>query len=112
MYALELKTTSGTSIPFDKESNKCSGIKKNQIDGLTKMSGYEIVCGFILNFRKTSNTYFMGINEFNDFLNNTDKKSLNEKDIIAYNGILLIATKKRVRYTYDLSFLWNKEKGT
>lgn len=107
MVTLEMKTTAGTSIPFNTESNKSSGIKKNQIDGLTKASTFGIISGVLMNFRNTDSTYWLDIGSFNKFTSETTKKSINERDILTYGGREVPTTKKRTRNIYDLSFLWN-----
>lgn len=101
LYTLELKSTSGTSISFDGTS---SMIHQHQIKELTKSSIiYGIISGFIFNFRTSGNTYFMNINDFNNFVSSTTKKSINEKDISSHNGVLIesILLRKRKRYSLD-----------
>lgn len=84
-------------------------IKLNQIDGLSESNKYDgIFAGFVFDFRNTENTYWLSINDFNLFLLNNDKKSINEKDIIKYKGIKIDKTKKRVKYTYDIYKLLNE----
>lgn len=103
IYFLELKSTKGTSISFSTEENN-KMIKKCQIDGLTEFSKYEgSICGFLLNFRNSNHTYWLEINCFLKFLSESTKKSINEKDVIEYCGLVIPQTKKRTRYTYDIS---------
>lgn len=104
LFCLELKSTISTSLSFWKEdSDKSANIKKCQIEGLTDASKHDnIVSGFILNFRNTEHTYFLDIKDFIKFTNKTSKKSINEKDIIEHNGIIIAQHKKRTRYTYQM----------
>jgi penicillin-binding protein-related factor A (putative recombinase) len=109
-YALELKSTKGTSISLpDNEDDKKKMIKPHQIKGLTRISKTKgTVAGFIFNFRESklgdNRTYFMHILDFNKFLEEKEptKKSINEKDIMSYGYILIENNLKRVHYTYDV----------
>ena len=86
-------------------------IKKNQIEGLAKIKEYNVNCGFIINFRKsdaTESTYYLGIDDFLQFSNETTKKSINEKDVIEYNGVPLQSKKLRSNFTYDVASLFEK----
>lgn len=110
LYFLELKTTlnSLTYWRQDFETDKKGNfqIKKNQIEGLDKFSKYKnTVCGFVINFRATdnNNTYFVYIEEFLNYTNNLDKKSINEKDVQQMNPVVIDSKKKRTRYSYDFS---------
>jgi len=103
-FPIELKSTQGTSmsIQFSKEE-KGKMIKINQIEGLLKAQKHDgAYAGFLLNFRETEHTYWLGVNEFNQFYTTTTKKSINEKDIQEYKGILIPQRKKKVRYAYDV----------
>lgn len=110
MYCLELKSTKGGSFSYwrkdfeDKEKTQSFMIKKNQILGLEKASKHRIVCGFLLNFRETTNhTYFIMIDEFIDYTSTLNKKSINESDVLNMNPILVNQTLKKVNYKYDVS---------
>ena len=84
-------------------------IKLHQIQGLAEANGYDgIFAGFVFDFRKTKNTYWMDIDDFNVFLSETDKKSINEKDIIKYKGIMVSKMKKKVNFSYNLRELLQK----
>lgn len=108
LYALELKSTCYKSIGFELEPKKPQKmIKSHQINGLTKLIPYEnIVGGFIFNFRDedrgNEQTYFMRIEDFNEFAYNTDKKSINTGDIVTYGGIPIESIKKRKWFTYNI----------
>lgn len=102
LFPTELKSTKGTSISIQQDKNdKGKMIKFNQIEGLTEAANYKgIIPGFIFNFRKYGKTYFLHIDDFNKFLNDTDKKSINITNVIEYGGIEIIGEIKRVRYKY------------
>lgn len=108
LYALELKSTQG-SLTFWREDFEEKGkkqsfvIKKNQIKGLTDWSKYVMVCGFLFNFRNLNNdTYFVMIDDFLEYTNKLNKKSINIKDVEQMNPIRLNCTKLRTNYTYDI----------
>lgn len=50
----------------------------------------------------------MDIEDFSVFLSETDKKSINEKDIIKYKGIMVSKIKKKVNFSYNLQELLQK----
>ena len=114
-FALELKSTEGTSISYwseefeDKNKKQTFMIKKNQIKSLIKASTHKgIVAGFVLNFRKYNHTYFLSIEDFNNMVTNIDKKSFNESDVIKANGYLIEQKIKRVRYWYNIEKFINE----
>ena len=106
LIAAELKSNQGTSISFAKEKGEKGEIKYDQIVFLTYAQKFGIKAGLLLNYRKTDITYWIDISDFNNFTENTTKKSINEKDLMEYNAIIVPSRKKIKRNTYDLSFLW------
>lgn len=110
LFPMELKSTQSTSISIQREKGeKGKMIKIHQIQGLTEANGYDgIFAGFVFDFRETENTYWMDIEDFNVFLSETDKKSINEKDIIKYKGIMVSKIKKKVNFSYNLQELLQK----
>lgn len=106
---MELKSTQGTSFSFQsKEKEKGKDIKYHQIQDLLKCNTYtDVFAGFIFDFRK-SETYWLSIVDFNRFYEQTDKKSINEKNIITFGGIKIDKRIKKVNYSYDVVSLLNK----
>lgn len=109
LYALEMKSTKGTSFTFwredyeDKTKQQSFMIKKNQIQGLEKWSKHTMNCGFVFNLRsKNNNTYYVDIKDFINYSSTLDKKSINENDILQMNPIFIDNKIKRVRYGYDI----------
>lgn len=103
-YPMELKSTKGTSfsVQFEKKQ-KSKMIKLNQINGLTKASEIEgVKAGFLFNFSDKARTYWLDIRYFNVFMKYTEKKSINENDIIEYGGVLIEQTLKKVNYSYNM----------
>ncbi|MDD4779033.1 MAG: Holliday junction resolvase RecU [Tissierellia bacterium] len=103
-FPFELKSKQNTSVGIQKtKEEKGKDIKLHQIEGLTKASQYEgIYAGLLLNFRSTEHTYWLDIKNFNRFNEGTNKKSINENDVIEYGGLLVPQTLKKVRYRYDI----------
>lgn len=106
LVAAELKSNQGTSISFAREKTQKGEIKFDQIQFLVFATKFNIKSGLLLNYRKTENTYWIDILDFINFVDNTEKKSINENDLLENNAILIDSTKKRTRFSYDLSFLW------
>lgn len=107
-FALELKSTKGTSFSFGTDK---SMIKPHQVEGLTLANQYKgIVAGFLFNMRKYEQTYFLHIDAFNKFTEETTKSSINKNDILKYGGILIDSIKKRTRYKYDIEGFINGHK--
>lgn len=108
MYALELKSTQNTSISYwredfeDKTKKQSFMIRKNQIQGLQKISKFSIVSGFIYNFRFTNHTYFQSIDDFINMTKDSNKKSFNEADVFKNNGILIDQKLMRCNYKYNI----------
>ena len=96
LYLIECKSTKGTSVPL-------SMIRNNQIEGLQEASKHNLVAGFIVNFRnKNNDTYFIEICDFNNMMNEIQKKSFNVKDLEEYNAIYIESKLKKVNYSYDV----------
>ena len=96
LYCLELKSTKSTSVSL-------SMIRDNQIEELTKASKHNLVAGFLINFRNTSNdTYFIEICDFNKMISEVNKKSFNKKDLMNYNAIYVESERKKVNYKYNV----------
>lgn len=110
LISLELKSNIGTSVSFSLEEKKMAEIKFSQIKSLRNSAEFGIKSGLLINFRKTNKTYFINILDFDRFSKDTIKKSINEKDLLNYNAVIVSQKLKRVLYTYDISFLWNEEK--
>jgi len=109
LFTLELKSTEGTSMTFYRKDFIDDGkkhtfmVKKNQLEGLTESSQFDgIVSGLVFNFRKTNHTYFLSITDANEMIDNIDRKSFNENDVISHNGYLIEQRLKKVKYNYNL----------
>jgi penicillin-binding protein-related factor A (putative recombinase) len=112
-FPFELKSNQGTSFSIQHaKEEKGKDIKLHQIEGLTRASQYEgVYAGFVLNFRKTEHTYWLDVREFNKYNEQTEKKSINEDDVIKYKGILIPQEKKKVRYRYFINKMIEMIKG-
>lgn len=104
---LEFKTFQG-SCSFERTKEEKEIIHHYQIKSLKDFAQYErVISGLVLDFRSTGNTYFLNINQWDEFISHIEKKSFNEKDLLAYADPILIEKRKlKVNYRYDIeSFL-------
>ena len=102
LYLLELKSTKSSSISY-------TMIRDNQIKELTEASKYNLIAGFIFNYREKNNaTYFMLIDDFNEMTSEINKKSFNILDVEKYGAIKIDNEKKRTRYKYDIDSFVNE----
>lgn len=104
LFALELKSTKNTSISFERKGVKSQAmIKWYQINALQLAGQHRgIVAGFIFNWRNKNKTHFVRIEDFIKFMDSTDKKSINQTDILSMPHILIEQKLKRTRYSYDM----------
>jgi len=108
LFPLELKSTEYQSISIERERGKKAMIKMHQWNSLSNFSLFEGVHpGFIFNFReKDSNqeeTYFVIIQDFVNFMEESGKASINKTDVINLpNTIKIDQTLKRVNYIYHV----------
>lgn len=112
LFTLELKSFMG-SCSFGRTKDDQGIVHYHQIQSLKKFAQYNNVCsGLILDFRKTDNTYFLDINEWDTLTNSITKKSFNESDMFQFcNPILIKKEKLKVNYRYDIqSFVYEIEK--
>jgi len=101
MYCLELKSVAKGAISY---SGANPNIKENQINELTKAYRYGCISGMVVNFRNTGNTYYVPIETLTFMMLNSNKKSMNEKDV-EYYGTMIPHRKLKVNYRYDLTVL-------
>ena len=107
LFGIECKSTGYTSIGIQRtpeEPDKM--IKSKQIESLIEMSLFEgIKAGFVLNFRddekNLDNTYYISIEDFSKFLDETHKKSINKTDC-ELRGIKVDSTLLRKNYKYNI----------
>lgn len=111
LYALELKSTIGTSFSIQRDIHEASKmIKAHQINSLIQLSQYRgITAGFIFDIYSEKENeeyvYFLSIENFSTFLEKTEKKSINLQDIKEYGGIA-IETKKKRKWSNMLLLPW------
>jgi len=104
IFLLELKSSKGTSFSFAREPKKQAMIKFHQIKGLCDQANHQGVYPmFVFNFRERHKTYLLFATSLRKFMDQTEKQSINEQDIID-NGGLEIASRKLVsHYRYDVA---------
>lgn len=103
---VELKSTKYKSVSL-------SMIRDNQIESLTKFVVYDNVLPcFIFNFRDEDNhndrCYCQHIVDFNNMVNDINKKSFNEIDLLKHNAIKIYGAKARTCWTWDIDGLLDK----
>lgn len=115
LMCLELKHTKYTSMSIqrNKQEDKSKMIKAHQIEALTRAASHHgIKAGFLLSFYNGNtdqeSTYYMAIENFNNFLNSEDKKSINMIDMAKYGCIKVDQVKLRTHYHYDIAGLFEK----
>lgn len=103
LFPMELKSTKDKSLSIQRSKEEPSkDIKYHQIIGLQEASKFDgIYPGFVFNFRE-SETYWISIENFMKFLSNSTKKSINEKEVVDFGGIMIKRTLKKVHYSYDI----------
>ena len=104
LFCIELKTVAGNSISFEREKNDKGVIHYYQIDSLKNFSQYKnVISGLIIDFRKTENTYFVNIKDWDKLIGDINKKSFNESDLVKLENLIHINKKKlKVNYRYDI----------
>ena len=114
LMCVECKYTKHVSMSIQThKDDKNKMIKLHQIEALTNASQFEgIKAGFFFCFYNENTnqeaTYYMPIQNFNKFLNNENKKSINIIDIVKYGCIKVEQVKLRTHYHYDIKGLFNK----
>ena len=114
LMCIECKYTKHVSMSIQThKDDKNKMIKLHQIEALTNASQFEgIKAGFFFCFYNENTnqeaTYYMPIQNFNKFLNNEDKKSINIIDIVKYGCIKVEQVKLRTHYHYDIKGLFDK----
>ena len=107
MFALELKSTSTTSISF---KGKTPMIKEHQIKALRHAESKGVKAGFVFNFRKSNNTYYVPISVFDAITlqGMTTKSSISEKEVSTHEGVVHIEQViKRTTYSFRLEELFD-----
>lgn len=111
LLPIEMKSTSSKSASFEREPKTGGLIKFHQWSSLVKFNEFDgIYPGLVIEFRTEDdlknvldvNTYFIYIQDFVDFMCETDKNSINKLDIINHNGIIIESKKLRKYFNYNI----------
>lgn len=112
--------TSKESIRLSNKALASRNIKQHQIDGLLEAKQKGCLSYFIFNFSQNNNlTLAVDIDDFIEFRNKTDKKSMNAKDMISLCNTIVIenelkskrkGSKKMLYHLEDLGIIYQKEK--
>lgn len=94
LYLFELKSHKGKSIPIN-----C--IRANQIEGLLEASKKRVNCYVIFNMRDINKTYAVIIEDLNNFIETTTRKSI-PISFIESVGKFIPQEKKKARWKYNL----------
>ena len=103
LLPLELKSTKSKSLSIQRSKDEpTKEIKYHQVMALSNANEFDgVVSGFIFDFRNNG-TYWMYIEDFLNFLENSSKKSINIEDIKSYNGFEIQRKKMITNYKYDI----------
>lgn len=106
LVLVELKSFLGKSMSFTNIKSTVDEQQKFIYKLKEETKKENVKAFFILNFREFNETYAVDINNFDEFYNNTDKKSINISDAKKL-GKQLTQYKKRTSYRYDVDNLFN-----
>lgn len=106
-FLWELKSHKGKSVPLDK-------IRNSQLKEMKKADPYfGVFCGFLLNYREIEETYYISflelvtwyytLNDKGDYEPKPEGRKSIPVEWCRLYGTRIPQTKKRIRYTYDLS---------
>lgn len=114
LMAVECKHTKNgnMSIQRSKDEDRNKMIKWHQIEGLTEASQFDgVEAGFLLSFlnekTQVETTFYLPIENFNDFLNSSDKKSINMVDVLKHNPVVVNQIKKQKYYRFEIGKLFD-----
>lgn len=103
MYKLELKSTLGKALPFGNIKTKPEAMYKF-IEDLVKSEDKGVYALFVVNFRETGETFRVLASAVQEFVENTDRKSI-PLSWFRGNGIIINQSLARIRWRYDLEWL-------
>ena len=96
LYTLELKSTKGKSFSF-------SNIKEHQIPDLLWCGSFvNVISGFVIDFSDLDECFFIEINDFKQFYDTTNRKSLS-LDFCRSNGTKIGVKKMKINKRYDIN---------
>lgn len=114
LIAAELKTTDAASFSFWREdfNKRTCMLKKEQVLALASAGKHPgVLAGFVLNFRRTGNVFFVPIVDFLRHTATLNKKSVNESDVRQMAPIIIGSKKLKVNYRYDIGGLFNEARA-
>jgi penicillin-binding protein-related factor A (putative recombinase) len=103
LYLIECKCTNLSFLTIARDKKEKKMIKKHQIDSLWEDSRYDNVFGaFLIDFKTSNNTYLLSIDDFMEWYDSNDKKSISEKDILTLEPIAVQKELKRTKHRYNI----------
>ena len=109
LFMTELKTTDKKYMTI--EVDKAGMIKKHQYDQMARKENVNEHGLFILQFGRDTEdemTYAFKITDFMNYLNSTNKCSINRLDVVQHGGIQIEQAVSRVRKHYNIKGLLDK----
>ena len=95
LYLLEMKSTKAKSLPL-------ANIKQHQINDLIEANKYaNVVCGFLIEFSKVNEVYFLEISKFQEFMKKAERKSI-PIEYCSKNGIKVEVVRLKVNNRYNV----------
>lgn len=106
LIALELKTIAEKSISFEKSAEEEGKklIHWHQIQGLKKWADYGVAAGLVVQFRRYDRTVYIGVEQFQKLMEETNKTSFNLEDLDKYEIDYIEISQEimMVNYKYDV----------
>ena len=109
LFMTELKSSEKKYMTIERD--KAGMIKKHQYEQMAKYDDVNEHGLFVLQFlRDTDNeiTYAMKITDFMQFLNESDKSSINMLDVVQHGGIVIEQAVRRTRKYYNVKDILDK----
>ena len=101
LFTLELKSTKGKSLPYN-------NIKEHQIKDLLWCSEFaNVMSGFVIEFDSVNECYFVEINDFVTYKNNSDRKSL-AIDFCRQKGLKIDIINLKINRRFDIEKFLNE----
>lgn len=109
LFMSELKSTDKKYMTIERD--KAGMIKKHQYEQMAKYDGVNEHGLFILQFLRDTDdeiTYRLRIKDFMQFLNDSDKSSINMLDVVQHGGIVVEQAVRRTRKYYNVQDVLDK----
>ena len=105
LWLMELKSTVYKSMSIEREAKDKGMIHYSQWQPMLKLAGENERAGFLLQFyrgQEEQTTYYLDIKHFENFINRSEKKSINMVDVVDYGGVVIPQYLLKKNYVYDI----------